>query len=125
MNTITVSFHSSERFRTSAQQTHPVTAKSYQLSRKSNALIQMWAYSEIMKCSSYKCVSWYWYTGNSPHRNPRCECISNDSTVHVVLLRHHGVPVHAVFNITYWTLLTLMPWQLFGTWVTLGVRNSS
>lgn len=30
-----------------------------------------------------------------------CQCISKDSTVHVVLLRHHAIPSHVVFNVTH------------------------
>lgn len=83
--------HNSEWFKTSAQQTDPVTAKSHQLSAKSKALIQMWTYSEMIKYSSYKSVSWYRYTGNVPMIAQSIWCY----------LRHHAVPVQAVFNLTH------------------------
>lgn len=114
MNLITVSIHSSEQFRTSAQQTDPVTAKSHQFSATSKALIQRRTYSEMIKCSSYRCVCWHRYTGDLSLGNSRCQHISDDSTVHVMLLRHHADSVHVVFSLTYWTLLMLIRWQSFG-----------
>lgn len=117
MNPITVSFHGSE-----PQHSKQIQELQSQLSAKSKALIQTRTYSEMIKCSSDECVSWHWHAGNFPQGNPRCQYISDDSTVHVVLLRHHAVPVHAVLSVTRWALLTLIPWQPFGKCVTQGEK---